>query len=161
MLKTTYPPAQPVALLLLSATAIIGGAVIGASTNAINGAVSPVYFRSVMRWDDVEHIWRASIAQGVFEGLIYGVMFSLIFTLVVGLVSRARCPFTLAFRHLLAIFIAVYACWAAGGLVGMGLASLSPEFYRSTFFGVPDGFGQPLRQQGQQRVDIYQGNYGS
>jgi hypothetical protein len=136
---------QPVALLMIAATAIVGGAVIGASTNAINGAVSPLYFRNVMGWHDVEGIWRASIAQGIFEGLISGVMFSVVFTLVVGLVSRARCPFNFAFRHMLAIVVAIYCCWAAGGLIAMGLATVSPEFYRNAFIGVPDTLGPMLR----------------
>lgn len=136
---------QPVALVLIAATAIAGGAVIGASTNAINGAISPDYFRNIMGWYGVEQIWRASIAQGIFEGLIYGFMFSVVFTLVVGLVSRARCSFTFAFRHLLAIVVAIYCCWAAGGIIAMGLATLSPEFYRNTFIGVPVSFGPMLR----------------
>ena len=137
--------AQPVALLLIAATAIVGGAVIGASTNAINGAVSPLYFRNIMRWQDVEDIWRASIAQGIFEGLIYGIMFSIVFTLVVGIVSRARCSFNFAFRHMFVIVLAIYCCWAVGGLIAMGLATLSPEFYRNAFIGVPDDFASMLR----------------
>jgi hypothetical protein len=138
--KIDTQPIQPIALLLIAATAVVGGAVIGASTNAINGAVSQEYFRNIMRWHEVEGIWRASIAQGIFEGLIYGVMFSLVFTLVVGVVSRARCSYSFALAHLLAIVAAIYCCWAAGGLIAMGLATLSPEFYRKTFIGVPDAF---------------------
>lgn len=137
--------ARPVELILISATVIVGGAVIGASTNAINGAVSPLYFRNVMRWQDVDDIWRASIAQGIFEGLIYGVIFSVVFTLVVGLVSRARCSFKYAFRHMFVIVLAIYCCWAVGGLIAMGLATLSPEFYRKAFIGVPDDFAPMLR----------------
>ncbi|QDV22211.1 hypothetical protein [Aureliella helgolandensis] len=136
---------NPVALLLIAATASVGGAVIGASTNAINGAVSPLYFRNIMRWHDVEDIWRASIAQGIFEGLIYGIMFSVVFTLVVGLVSHARCSFRFAARHMFVIAVAIYGCWAVGGLVAMGLATLSPEFYRKAFIGVPDHFNPMLR----------------
>ncbi len=143
--KPQTQQSQPVALLLIAATAVVGGAVVGASTNAVNGAVSPEYFRNIMRWHDVEQVWRASIAQGIFEGLIYGVIFSVVFTLVVGIVSRASCPFPFAFRHLLAMVVAIYCCWAAGGIVAMGLATLSPEFYRSTFTGVPDSSGPMLR----------------
>jgi hypothetical protein len=143
--KPHIQESQPVALLLIAATAILGGAVIGASTNTINGVVSPEYFRNIMRWHDVEQIWRASIAQGIFEGLIYGIMFSVVFTLVVGLTSRARCSYPFALSHLLAIVAAIYCCWATGGLIAMGLATLSPEFYRSTFIGVPDAFGPMLR----------------
>jgi len=136
---------RPVALILIAATAIVGGAFIGASTNAINGAVSPLYFRNIMRWQDVEDVWRASVAQGILEGLIYGIMFSVVFTSVVGLVSRARCSVKFAFRHMCVIVLAIYCCWAIGGLFAMGLATLSPEFYRNAFIGVPDGFAPMLR----------------
>ena len=78
--------------LFTAATAIIGGAVIGGSTNAINAVVSPLYFRTIMQWQDVENIWRSSVAQGIFEGLLYGIVVAVVFTLVVGLVSRERCP---------------------------------------------------------------------
>lgn len=147
MKSTSTQPetSHPVALLLIAATAIAGGAVLGASTNAINGVVSPTYFRNIMRWHDVEDIWRASVAQGVFEGLIYGIMFSVVFTPVVGLVTHAKCKFAFAFRHLLAIVFAIYCCWAVGGLLALGLAVLSPEFYRNTFIGVPSSFSELLR----------------
>ncbi len=137
--------ARPGALLGVAATAVAGGAVVGGSTNAVNGAVSPLYFREVLGWQDVANVWRASIAQGVFEGLLYGVVFALVFTLVVGIVSKARCPYGFAARRLLGIVAAVYACWVAGGLVAMGLAWLSPEFYRQAFIGVPEDFGPMLR----------------
>ena len=135
---------RPVALLLIAVTTIVSGAVIGASTSAINVAISPTYFRNIMRWHDVQNIWRATIAQGIFEGLIYGVVFSVVFTMVVGIVSRVRCSFAFASRHLVAIVIAIYCCWAAGGLLAMGLAILSPDFYQNTFFGVPDAYGPML-----------------
>lgn len=52
--------------------------------------------------------------------------------------TRARCPYVFALRHLVFMIGVVYCCWAAGGLLAMGLASLSPEFYRNAFFQVPD-----------------------
>jgi hypothetical protein len=136
---------KPIALILIAATVIAGGALIGASTNAINGAVSPLYFRNVMGWQDVQQIWWASVAQGIFEGLIYGTLFAAVFTLVVGISSRARCSFSFAVRHLLLMLLAILICWVAGGLAAMGLATLSPEFYQRSFVGVPDDFGAMLR----------------
>ena len=136
---------KPIALLGLSGTVIGAGAIIGASTNAVNGAVSPHYFRTVMRWQDVENVWRASIAQGIFEGLIYGVVLSVVFTMVVGIVSRSRCPYGFAFRHLLGMVVGVYGAWIVGGLIAMALAALSPEFFTRTFRGVPEEFGAMLR----------------
>ena len=93
----------------------------------------------------MQDVWRTSIAQGIFEGLIYGVAFSVIFTLVVGIVSHARCGFLFAGRHLLAMIVSIYCCWAIGGVLAMGLATLSPEFYRSSFISVPETYGPMLR----------------
>ncbi|MCA8986153.1 MAG: hypothetical protein KDA78_00835 [Planctomycetaceae bacterium] len=138
-------PTRPISLILIAVTAILAGGFIGATTNAINGSVSPNYFRNVMGWDDVQQIWRACIAQGIFEGLIYGVFFAFVFTLVAGIVSRARCPYWYAAWHLLVMVLTIYGCWFLGGLIAMSLATLSPEFYRNTFFRVPDEFGLMLR----------------
>ncbi|MEN1681256.1 MAG: hypothetical protein AAGJ46_16835 [Planctomycetota bacterium] len=145
MATTHEQSSNPIALILIAGACVLGGGLLGALTNAINGAVSPEYFRNIMRWDDVQSIWRASIAQGIFEGLIYGTLFAVVFTLVVGLVSRARCPFAFAGRQLLVILASLLGCWAAGGVLAMGLATLSPEFYRNAFIGVPDAFGPMLR----------------
>lgn len=133
------------ALFGVAASTIFAGAFIGATTNAINGAVSPTYFVNVLGWTDVENVWRASIAQGVFEGLLYGVVLSLAFTFVVGIVSRVRAPYGFALRHILAMVCGVYVCWALGGVLATGLAALSPDFYRETFLGVPEERGEMLR----------------
>jgi hypothetical protein len=45
---------------------IVGGGVLGALTNIINGRVSPLYFQNLMRWSDVSDVPRAAIAQGGF-----------------------------------------------------------------------------------------------
>jgi hypothetical protein len=144
-METASNSPKPATLVGIALLAVGAGAVLGALTNAVNGAVSPAYFRNILRWHHVEDIWRAAIAQGVFEGLIYGVIFSLIFTLVVGLVSKARASFGFALKHLaLAGGIALLA-WCLGGATAMGLAMLSPDFYRSTFIGVPSEFGEMLK----------------
>lgn len=131
---------KPLTLLGIAFTTIFSGALLGAVTNAINGRVSPEYYRAILRWDDTVDVPRAAIAQGVFEGLIYGVLFALVFTLVIGAVSKARAPFTFALRHLaLAMGIALLA-WCLGGSLGMALATLSPDFYRNAFRGVPYEF---------------------
>ena len=59
-------------------------------TSSVNGRVSPLYFRSTMRWDDMEDIWQASISQGILEGILFGLAFAVIFTAVVGLVSKGQ-----------------------------------------------------------------------
>ncbi len=136
---------RPGALIGVALSGILLGAILGAVTNSINGWVSPLYFRNIMRWDDVENIWRASIAQGILEGIMFGLAFAVIFTAVVGIVSKARSPYGLAAIHLVLIAVAALVCWALGGVIAMGLATLSPEFYRHTFHGVPEDFDQMLR----------------
>jgi hypothetical protein len=111
----------------------------------INGAVSPLYFRNIMHWHDVQDVWRASVAQGVFEGLIYGILFAVVFTTVVGVVTRAECAYLHVAKFLLGISVAVLGCWSLGGIIAMGLATLSPEFYRRAFLGVPESFAPMLR----------------
>ncbi len=133
------------AVVSIAMTCIVMGAAIGALTNMVNGAVSPLYFKNIMRLHDVQDVWRASIVQGVLEGLIYGVVFAAVFATVVGIVTKADCPYLYVAKFILGISLAVLGCWAAAGVVAMGLATLSPEFYRRTFIGVPDSFGPMLR----------------
>lgn len=132
-------------IIAVALTCVIMGAFIGALTNMVNGAVSSLYFQNIMRWHDVQDVWRASVAQGVFEGLIYGILLAAVFTAVFGVVTKGECPYSKVFPFMLGIFVAVLGCWAFGGIIAMGLATLSPEFYRRTFIGVPDEGGPMLR----------------
>jgi hypothetical protein len=136
---------RPGALIGIAFSGVFLGAVLGAITNSINGWVSPLYFRNIMRWHDVQDIWRASLAQGILEGVMFGLAFAVIFTAVVGIVSKARSPYRLASIYLLVIAITALACWVLGGLIAMGLAGLSPEFYRHAFRGVPEEGDQMFR----------------
>ena len=138
------PKSRPLSLVAVAAMAILAGGIVGGSTNAFNGAVSPQYFRTILHWHHVEDVYRASIAQGIFEGLLNGDAFAIVFTLVVGIVSKCLCPFALAFRFLMGIVGGIFVCWMLGGLIAMGLALLSPEFYRQTFIGVPQETGPML-----------------
>ena len=72
--------ARPLALAGIAVSTVLVSAFFGGSTNAINGWVSPSYFVTILGWRGVENVWRASIAQGIFEGLLFGVFFSLLFT---------------------------------------------------------------------------------
>jgi hypothetical protein len=129
----------------LAFTGVLLGAVFGALTNSVNGWVSPSYFRNIMRWHDVADIWRASIAQGILEGLMLGLAFSVIFVSVVGIISRARCPYKTAAAYLVGIAIFAVVGWVIGGLIAMGLAALSPDFFRHAFRGAPRDFAEMLR----------------
>ena len=136
----TYRPqrTRPLDLGAIAVSGVLASGFLGATTNAVNGRVSPLYFVTILGWHEVADVWRASVAQGAFEGLLFGVFFSLVFTVGTGIITSAACPYWLALKHLLGILAVTYLCWALGGLTGMGLASLSPEFYRSMFIGVPE-----------------------
>ena len=132
-------------VVAIALTCVVLGALIGGASNTVNGAVSPAYFKNIMRWDDVANVWRASIAQGIFEGLIFGVLFAILFAVVYGIVTRGECTYAYAARFLVCFAGAILACWAVGGIVAIGLATLSAEFYRETFIRVPEEFGPMLR----------------
>ena len=85
------------------------------------------------------------MAQGIFEGLIYGAIFSIVFTLVIGVASKARVTYWFALKHLMLAGGIALLGWCLGGVLAMGLAVLSPEFYRSTFIGVPAELGEMLK----------------
>ena len=76
----TNTRARPVTLFAIALTVVFASTCLGALTNAVNGWVSPLYFVTILGWRDVENVWRASIAQGIFEGLLFGVFFSMVFT---------------------------------------------------------------------------------
>jgi hypothetical protein len=138
------PPVRPLTLFATVITGILAGGALGAVTNAINGAISPHYFVIVMQWHWVQDVWRASVAQGIFEGLLFGVLFSLIFTTGVGIMTRGTCRYGVAVRQMLGIAAGAFVGWLLGGLAAIGLASLSPDFYRRTFSGVPEETGPML-----------------
>ena len=106
----------------------------------VNGAISPLYFKNIMRWHEINHIWRASVAQGLFEGIIYGIIFALIFTTVFGVTTKGICPLVFVIRFITFIIIAVFCCWTLGGVIAVFLSILSPEFYRQKIYGVPEEF---------------------
>lgn len=131
-------------IFFVGLTCIFIGGFIGAVTNMINGAISPNYFRIIMGWD-FQDIWIASVAQGIFEGLIYGVIFSLIFTTGFGIITKGKATYKFALKQLLKIILIVFGCWAIGGILAMLLASLSPEFYKSHFYNVPNELTEMLK----------------
>ena len=138
-------PARSMVLFGIAVTGVFASAGLGAITNAVNGWVSPLYFVTILGWRGVEDVWRASVAQGLFEGLCFGVFFSLVFASGVGIITRASCSYGFAARHMLGIVAGSLVCWLIGGTAAMGLAALSPDFYRWAFIGVPEEFGPMLK----------------
>ncbi len=137
-------PTRPVALFAIAVTGVFASAVLGAITNAINGWVSPLYFVTIMGWHNIADVWRASVAQGIFEGTLFGIFFSLVFTVGIGIITRVTYSYLFAARHLLGTLAGAFVCWLIGGIIAMVMATLSPEFYRATFVGVPNEFGPML-----------------
>jgi hypothetical protein len=144
MVPETGMQVRPLSLFGIALTGIFTSALLGAATNAINGWVSPTYFITILGWQGIGEVWRMSIAQGIFEGLIFGVFFSLVFSTGVGIISRASCRYGFAVWHLFLVLAGAFSCWVIGGLTAMGIASLSPEFYRRAIVGVPDEVGPML-----------------
>jgi len=136
---------RPFALVGLFVTGTVAGAALGALCNSINGWLSPHYFRNIFRGNDVQDLWRASLAQGIFEGLLFGIFLSLVFVIVAGLVSKVRCSYRFGATVLLAVVAIALVCWLIGGLVGIGLAALSPDFFRHAFRGAPSDCPDMLR----------------
>ncbi|WP_136467636.1 hypothetical protein [Flagellimonas onchidii] len=122
--------------ILIILFTIFLGAFIGGTTNLINGYISPIYFKNIMRWD-FENIWRACIAQGIFEGLLNGIIFSLIYSISFSVITKGNASLSFGVKQLLKITTNIYLLWAIGGIIALGLALLSPEFYQSTFRMVP------------------------
>ena len=131
-------------ILYVALTCIAVGGLIGATTNLINGAVSPHYFKAIMYWD-FEDIWIASVAQGILEGLLYGVIFALIFTTGFGIVTKGQAPYSFALNQILKIIAIVFACWTIGGLLAMFLATLSSNFYKGHFPLAPSDNAELLK----------------
>jgi hypothetical protein len=131
-------------IFFVALTCVLNGGIIGATTNMINGAISPYYFKAILHWD-FNDIWMASVAQGIFEGLMYGVIFSAIFTTGFGMITRGQSTFGFAANQLLKVVFIVYSCWIIGGLVAMFLATISPEFYRSHVPMTPNDYSEMLK----------------
>jgi hypothetical protein len=125
-------PSNLKTIFIVALTCIFLGGFIGASTNMINGIISPFYFKVVLHWEFNE-IWIAIVCQGIFEGLLYGIVFSFIFTTGFGIITKGQAPISFAHKQLLKIIAIIFSCWVIGGLLAIILATLSPDFYKSHF----------------------------
>ena len=127
VIKTNYTVNSAKAAFL----SVLAAAIIGASTNAINGALSPDYFRAVLGWD-FPGTWAASIAQGIMEGATYGVLFAMVVLLAL-LIFRRHIGWPAIRLHILKAMGLVYLSWLVGGCIGLLLASISPDLYRQQY----------------------------
>lgn len=124
-------------------TCIFAGICIGALSNLINGSVSPYYFQAVMDWHFAD-IPRAALVQGIFEGLLNGAFLSIIFTAGFFLITKGKSTYMTAAKLIGQIVCITLLFWTLGGLIAMGLATLSPDFYQSMFPLTPSNPGEML-----------------
>lgn len=127
---------KPLNLILLAVSLIAIGALIGATTNLINGNVSEEYFRIIMGWK-FDGIWKAAVLQGSFEGLIYGLIFSFIFTIGFATITKMKADWKFVKKQLKTIIILIYSFWIMGGIIAIVLAFVFPEGYDQFIYGVP------------------------
>jgi hypothetical protein len=142
------PPSRqvrPLTLVAIGVAAVFAGAIVGASTNAVNGAVSPTYFIVIMGWDFEPNVWLASVVQGVLEGSVVGFLFSVILTMTIGIITRATCTLRIGMRWLGRIVLAIYGAWLVGGICGVMCAATNPSFFRSSRFGYGGSAEEMLR----------------
>lgn len=118
---------------------------LGGLTDAVDGRVSPLYFVTIVGWRGVDDVWRAGMAQGLFEGLVFGVFFSPVFTSGVGIHHAGIMPLRIRRPASAGMVAGALVCRLIGGTAAMGLAALRPEFYRRAFLGVSEEFGPMLR----------------
>jgi hypothetical protein len=148
-LNYAAPPAvdrsRPFAMIGIAVTTILAGPLVGVTTNAVNGLVSPTYFVSVMGWNLVSNVWLASIQQGIYEGTVCGFILSFILTLSVGLITQARCRYSILLKWLLILLLIGYMQWIVGGVLGMTFAAANPGAFQRMFIGVPGDYMQMLR----------------
>lgn len=131
-------------LIAIAATMLLLSLGLGALTNAINSQVSPEYYVTILGWAGVQDIRAAAIAQGLFEASLYGAGLGVLFAVAVGWISRGTFTLRAVLPYLAGSALGALASWTLGGLFAMGLASLSPEFYRGHFDGVPEERGPML-----------------
>lgn len=128
---------SPLRFVALAGVGVLSGMLLGAVTNAINGAVSPKYFELVMKWESVSNIWLASIVQGALEGFIYGLIISLFYTVSVAKHTDFAAPFAFAVKHFVGIIVGTLACWTAGGVFGSLITIANPERWSSAYPSLP------------------------
>jgi len=60
------PQPRPLDLAGIAATGVLACAFLGATTNAVNGAVSPRYFITILHWYNVENVLVGVLAASIF-----------------------------------------------------------------------------------------------
>lgn len=114
--------------------AIVGGLLLGAATNSVNGSLSPQYFRGVMGWQ-TPHILAASIAQGALEGSIYAVLGTILLLAIILIFTPCVLTTRIVVRLQASAFALVGLLWLVGGATAVVIAAYFPEMCSPRYFG--------------------------
>lgn len=122
------------------------GAILGAVTNFVNGAISQEYFKTIMRWNFSNgEIWFKAIKQGINEGGRYGSLFGIIFTLLFLIITKTSGNWNLAKKVLLKTIPIILAFWIIGGIIAIFIAFISWNFFDKLIVGVPQDIIKRIR----------------
>ena len=128
---TPRPPSpfRPLSILAIAATVAFAAIFVGATTNMINGAISPFYFNDIMGFD----AWWECVAQGILEGVVFAIALSAVYATTLAILTQGTCTYSAGVRWLALIVCAVYIFWLLGGCCAVALAALRPLFYQRLF----------------------------
>ena len=132
---------KPLRICIVCMSCIMLSGLIGLCTNLINAVISPEYFINIMHWEEVENLIRSAGAQGLYQGLGQGLVFALVFSCVYIISNNAELNISAVLKWIVCMGLASIGLWVIGGIIAIALSALSPEFYKQTFIGVPDGYG--------------------
>ncbi len=132
-------------ICIVCISCIVLSGFIGLCTNLINAIISPTYFITVMHWEHVENLVRSAGAQGLYQGIVQGMFFALVFSCVYIISNNAELNIAAVLKWIVSMGAASIGLWAVGGVIAIALSALSPEFYKRTFIGVPDGYAAMFR----------------
>ena len=136
---------KPLRICIVCISCIMLSGLIGLCTNLINAVISPEYFINIMHWEEVENLIRSAGAQGLYQGLGQGLFFALVFSCVYIISNNAELNILAVLKWIVCMGLASIGLWVIGGIIAIALSALSPEFYKQTFIGVPDGYAAMFR----------------
>ena len=136
---------KPFRICIVCISCIMLSGLIGLCTNLINAVISPEYFINIMHWEEVENLIRSAGAQGLYQGLGQGLFFALVFSCVYIISNNAELNISAVLKWIVCMGLASIGLWVIGGIIAIALSALSPEFYKQTFIGVPDGCAAMFR----------------
>ena len=136
---------KPLRICIVCMSCIMLSGLIGLCTNLINAVISPEYFINIMHWEEVENLIRSAGAQGLYQGLGQGLFFALVFSCVYIISNNAELNISAVLKWIVCMRRASLRLRVIGGNIAIALSALSPEFYKQTFIGVPDGYAAMFR----------------